>query len=208
MGTAFNWVDYVILGIFAISILAGLLRGLVKEVISVVTWAAALITASLFAERLANAFAHTMPIESSISNTKNIGINAANSVSMLAISVSFIGIFVVTLIIGALINYFISRAIDAGGISIGNRLLGGVFGLIRGFLVNWVLILLIQLSPIAKQSDWEHSQFVKSYQPWIRLVEKWIEPQLLQLKSTVTQQLENSQMRLRQFVSKSFSQNE
>src|SRR5690348_4628730 len=127
MTTTLNWVDYVIIGLFAFSALAGLFRGLISEVIGCVTWVSAFVIAAFFATDLAARFTNA---------------SDHDTISLLAITISFIFLFIITLIVGSVINYLVSRMVDMGGVSISNRILGGVFGFIRGFLINFVIIFL------------------------------------------------------------------
>src|ERR1041385_2992010 len=63
-----NWVDIVILVIFFASVLAGLIRGFVKEIISLVTWIAAFFIATMFASKLAAWFTSFPSVQSMISS--------------------------------------------------------------------------------------------------------------------------------------------
>ncbi|MGO2479423.1 MAG: CvpA family protein, partial [Pseudoalteromonas sp.] len=47
------WVDYAILGIIALSTFIGLIRGFIKEAMSLAVWAGAFIISSLFYQYLA-----------------------------------------------------------------------------------------------------------------------------------------------------------
>lgn len=183
----FNGVDYAFIGVFVGSIIAGLMRGVIKEVISVLTWAAAFIVASLFSSRLAAAFSHSDHVQSAISSANGaMGMNATQSVSYLALGGSFVLLFVGTLIIGSLLNRLISYAAEGQGISIANRLLGGIFGLGRGFLINLVVIFLVQLAPaVAQQPMWTSSQLVTAYQPAVAWLSEFVQPGFESLKTKV-----------------------
>lgn len=191
--TSLNWVDYIIIGIFSFSILAGLFRGLIREVIALITWISAFVVSGYFANDLAQKFTggsgQQSPFSSSAINS--MGFNTAKSVSLISVSVSFVLLFILTLVIGSLINYFISRAVDAGGISIGNRLLGGVFGLLRGFLINLVIIFLVQLSPLSQQPIWTSSQFVTAFQPAVKWLENLVYPGIESLKNNLGPKIKN-----------------
>jgi len=178
----FNWVDYIILGIFFISIIAGMGRGFVKEMIALATWVAAFIIASLFATRVAAYFSDSSAGQAVISSVSSMGSQATQSLSVISIALSFIGLFVLVLIIGSIVNYFVSAAVS---LSIVNRLLGGVFGFFRGFLINLVLIFLIQLSPFQQESWWTQSRFVISFQPAVKYLGDLVQPGLATLKSKV-----------------------
>ena len=190
--TNYNWVDYIVLGIFFISVMAGLMRGLVKEVISILTWLAAFVVSSLFATRVASSFTGSEQVQSAISSaSSSIGINPSQPISVLAIGTSFVGLFVVTLIVGSIINYFVSHAVEGQGISFANRLLGAIFGLGRGFLVNLVMMFLIQLTPFEQQPWWAQSQFVQAFKPTVQWFSNIVQPGIENLKSRVGQTIQD-----------------
>lgn len=190
--SSLNWVDNVILFVFLISVLAGLGRGLVKEVLSLLTWLAAFVVAALFSTSVASYFTGSTQVQSMVANTTNtIGINTAKSVSVLSLGISFVALFVGTLILGSIINALTSRAVERGGISFANRLLGAVFGLIRGTLIVLVGIFLVQLSPISQEPYWQASQFVRAYQPSVQWLSNIVEPGLQSLKTKVGDTLQN-----------------
>lgn len=179
MAHSLNWIDYLIIGLFFISILIGLLRGFIRELIAVLTWGVALLVAAFCATPLAEKVMGAWHLHEKIAGAAHsIGIDPAKSISLIAISVSFISIFIVVLIIGSIINYMISSAIELSGISLGNRLLGAVFGLFRGFLITFVLIFFIELSPIAQQTVWEESQFVHDFRSVVTPLMQWIKPNM------------------------------
>src|SRR5687768_11733671 len=54
-----NWIDYIVITLLAISTIVGLMRGFLKEVISLLTWIVAFAAAVLFSGRLAHFFSGT-----------------------------------------------------------------------------------------------------------------------------------------------------
>ena len=188
-----NWVDNTILVIFLISILAGLMRGLVREMIALLTWAAAFIVSILFSSKVAAAFSGNAGVQGMVNQAAgSMGVDAAKPLSMLSIGASFVGLFVATLIVGSVINYFVSSAVEGRGISFSNRLLGGVFGLARGFLLVLFAVFLIQLTPLSDQPYWTGSQFVKSFQPMVKWLSDLVAPGLESLKHKVSDTLKNA----------------
>src|SRR5687767_3266345 len=117
----FNGIDYAVMTILGISSLAGLLRGLLKEIIALMSWTAACIVAARFSSKLAAVFSVGKP-------------------GVLALMGSFVTLFIVTLIIGAVVNFIVSRAAEAGGISFINRFLGAAFGFLRGCIIVVVIM--------------------------------------------------------------------
>lgn len=189
----YNWVDIVILMIFFFSILAGLMRGIVKEVLSVLTWIAAFVIASLFASDVANMFTHSNAGQAVISGTTNaIGSNVESPVSIVSLGLSFICLFLVTLIVGSLFTSVISRAVDSAGIGFANRLFGGVFGIFRGFLINLMIVFVIQLTSYDKESWWTQSKLVPFFQPAAAWLGNLVHPGLEGLKTKMSSTLQDA----------------
>lgn len=187
-----NWVDYIILVIFFFSILAGFGRGLVREVISLLTIVAAFVVASMFAGSVADAFTSSASVQTVVSQASaSTGVNASQSASYIALGLSFTILFVATIIAGAIIGYFINMAFQAGVLGIGNRLLGGVFGLVRGFIINLVIIFVVQLTPFASQAPWQQSQMVVSFQPAVVWLGGIVSPALANLKQKIGSSLQD-----------------
>jgi membrane protein required for colicin V production len=192
MATNFNWIDYIILGIFLFTALSGMTRGGVREIISLLTWIAAFIIAGLFASPLASYFSSSSSVQSIVSSAStNLGVSASSQVSMFALGVSFVLLFFGTVIVGSVIGYVANSAVESAGVSIINRLLGAICGLGRGFLVNLVIIFVVQLTPVAQQSFWTQSALVADYQPYVTWFGNFVQPGLEAMKSKVGQTLQN-----------------
>lgn len=188
-----NWIDIVILVIFFFSVIAGLMRGFIKEVLSVITWVVAFVVAAMFSQKLALMFTGSQQVQTIVNNASNsIGMNAAHPVSILSIGLSFILIFVVVLIIGSLITSLISAAVSGVGMGLLNRLLGGLFGLVRGFLVVLLVIFLLQMTSFKDQQFWQQSQFVNSFQPAVAWLSNIVSPSLASIQQKVTNTIQNT----------------
>jgi membrane protein required for colicin V production len=141
-----NWADWTIVGILTVSCLIGLKRGLVKEALSLVVWLAAFFVAVSFRE----------PFSQLLSNAIEVP-----SVRELA---AFGGLFVATLVVGAMVNYLIGELVKLTGLSGTDRLLGMVFGLARGVVVVMaILILLPQVVPVDQDPWWSASALIPSF---------------------------------------------
>ncbi len=191
--TELNWVDDIILGIFILSMLAGLWRGFIREIILFCTWIAGLIIATQFAAPMADAFTHSSHVKSAMSSaTANLSVNPEQSISWLAIGVSFVILFVITAIIGRIIAAVFSKAVDSTGLGLGNRLLGGIFGLGRGFLINLTLIFVVQLVPgVQAESWWTQASLVSQFQPAVQWLGNIVQPGMESLKSKMTHTMED-----------------
>ncbi len=148
-----SWIDYFILGIIALSGLMGLLRGLLKEAISLATWIAAFIVATLFVQ------------DGAAYLGKYIGIPSVNII--LAFGILYLG----TLLIGGLINLVVAQLVQRTGLSGPDRLLGLVFGLLRGLVFVTVLVLMAGFTPMPQDLWWKQSPLLPRFQQgavWLR----------------------------------------
>lgn len=184
---ALNIVDILILVIFFISIIIGLGRGLVSEILSLVTLIAAFVIAMMFTNSLAAYFTNTAVLGNAVSTTTAAsGADTTQTISYMTLGVSFALLFVATIIVGGLVKMLLNAIFQTGILGFGNRLLGGIFGLIRGALFCLALIFLVQLSPVAKEPWWTQSQLVPRFQPAVVKLGDIVSPQLADLKETFT----------------------
>ena len=180
----FNGVDYIILAVLFFSTLIGLFRGLVREILAIFTWIGALIIAILLASRVAELFTGSDAGRSVISGTSNaIGANTTEPISLVALGLSFVCLFLLTLIIGSLISSSINRVVEGTGMGLANRLFGGVFGFLRGFLVNLMLVFVVQLTTLDKEPMWKESKLVPVFQPATEWIENLVHPGIESIKT-------------------------
>ncbi|RDI48828.1 CvpA family protein [Aquicella lusitana] len=180
MAANLNWVDYIILAIFFLSILAGFWRGFIREVVSLITWILAFVVAATFSHPVASAFTSSPAVQGALTQASS---SADQPVSYAAIAISFALLFAGTIIVGSILGYVLNMAFQAGVLGIGNRILGGVFGFCRGFIINLVLIFLVQLTPFSQQEIWTQSSLVATYQPTVQWLDSVVSPGLADLKA-------------------------
>ena len=128
-----NWLDGIILGILVLSVLIGLMRGLVAEVLSLVAWIAAFWVAAVFGPDVAGLF------ENSI------------SLPMARIALGYAICFFGVLLLGMLVRFAARRLIWSTGLSGIDRLLGVLFGFVRGVLVVTILVFLVGLTAVTRE---------------------------------------------------------
>jgi membrane protein required for colicin V production len=180
MSMGLNWVDYIILIIFFFAFLSGLARGFVREIVSLITLVVAFVIAMTFSEQLSNFFTHTPTAQEAISSiSSSTGINPEKPISFFSIAASFALIFIGVTIIGGLVGYFLNLAVSmVGPLNFGNRLMGGLFGLCKGFIINLVIIFVLQLTSVGTQPWWTSSYFVNMYQPAVQWLGNHVSPAL------------------------------
>jgi membrane protein required for colicin V production len=137
----FNWIDIVIAVVVALSFVFGLWRGLVKEVLSLVTWIAALIVARVYSDDFAPALASTFDGETT------------------RLVAAFVLLFFATLIVGALVNNLMVKLISFVGLQLTDRLLGGAFGFARGGLIV-MLGIFVAGNFFSESLDWQQSRLI------------------------------------------------
>ena len=153
---------------------------------------AALIVAIMFANPMATAFTSSAGVQQAVSQaTSTLNVNTAQPVSYLAIGISFAVLFAGTMLLGALIGFFLNLAFSTGMLGVGNRLLGAVFGFGRGFIFVMVIIFVVQLTPMITSVWWQHSQMVVAFQPAVGWLANIVSPNLANIKSRLEQTVGN-----------------
>ena len=142
-----NWPDYAILGTILISVLVGALRGFMKEVFSLLVWAAAFVIAYLYAGNVA------------VLMEDHVSLPSART------AMGFTGLFVIVLLIGGLLNYLLGRLVETTGLSGTDRLLGGVFGAARGLVLIVAVLLVAGFTPIPADPWWKDSMVIQRLLP-------------------------------------------
>lgn len=138
------WIDYAILTIICISALVGLMRGLIREVFSLLSWIAALWVGLYFSAAL------SLELKEWISHS---GIRVVTAFAIL---------FLATLVLGKAVGYLIGSLIDQSPLGGVNRLGGMLFGCARGLLLVLILVLVADSLRLSHQAWWRQSQFLPS----------------------------------------------
>ncbi|NKB31842.1 MAG: CvpA family protein [Pseudomonadales bacterium] len=136
-----NGVDTAILIVTTLSCAFGLWRGLVKEVLSLLTWIAALLVARVYSAALSE-----------------ILVNVIENSSVRYVA-AFAMIFVVVMMLGTLLNHLFSKLLTITGLKLADRLLGGVFGVARGVIIVLV-ILFISGVFLSETEQWQQSTLI------------------------------------------------
>lgn len=187
----FTWVDYVFIAIFAMSAFAGFGRGLIRELMSLVALVFAIVAATMYSSALALSFTSSAAVQGVVSDaTVATGINAAQPVSYVAIGVSFGLIFAGVYLVGILVGFIVNLAFSFGVLGIGNRILGAAFGFCRGFLVNLVIIFMVQLTAVNNQAFWQKSVLVKEFQPAVVILAGYVSPAMANIKQKAGEKLQ------------------
>jgi membrane protein required for colicin V production len=145
-----NWnaFDYIIAAVLLLFVIVGLVRGFLRELITLISWFVGFYAALKFAPGLSNGFLHSI-----IANDKQRYI------------VATILIFLVVIIVGAIINKLIHLVISTDGLGFLDKFLGLIFGIFRGILVVAIILIAIQITGHEKSTWYKDSQLVQHFQP-------------------------------------------
>lgn len=131
--------DWVVVAVLAASVLLGLFRGLVYEVLSVLNWVAAFV----LAQWLAPSAADWMPLS-----------QAGESIRYAA---GFVVVFIGALFVGGLVAWVIKKLVAAMGLAPVDRALGALFGLVRGMVAVLALAVVVHLTGLRTSGWWTES---------------------------------------------------
>ena len=127
-------VDNLILAVIAISSAFGVRRGFIKEIMSLLSWIAALLVSRVYSVSLASI------LENLIDNPS------------VRYVIAFSVLFVIIIMLGTLLNHLMSKLLVVTGLKTIDRLLGAGFGVARGTVI--VLVFLFVLNVFVSESEW------------------------------------------------------
>jgi membrane protein required for colicin V production len=133
-------VDWILLAALGLSLLLGVWRGVVQEVLSLVGWVAAFYVSQIYAP----AAAAKLPME--------------GSSQMLRYAAGFVTVFVGVLVATALVAWLLKKLLSAVGLGPLDRLLGSLFGLLRGVVVLLAITVVAGMTPLHDTDAWQQSQ--------------------------------------------------
>ena len=143
------WIDWAMLVIVGISSLISIKRGFVREALSLLGWVVALVVSRMFVDELAALLANV--VES----------------PQWRVGLSFTILFGGTLVCFALFNHLVNEFIRMTGLSGLDRVLGMIFGIIRGLIL---VVVILSIGRIFAFDDlWSKSEFVSYFDPVIEM---------------------------------------
>jgi membrane protein required for colicin V production len=161
----FQWVDWAVIVIVLVSTLISLKRGFLKEALSLVIWFLAVMITMVFHKQLEVLL---QPYIESPSLTKLAAI---------------LSLFVVCLFVGGLFNLLMSHLVEFTGLSGTDRLLGMIFGALRGVIVVLLVLMVSKnILPVDEEVWWRESILI----PHVVRLESWVEIVAGQVRSLFT----------------------
>lgn len=147
-----QWIDWAMLAVVSISTLISLKRGFVKEALSLAVWVFAVILTLVFYQNMA------VMLRPYIEN-HSVGTGIA-----------IVLLLIICLVIGGLFNFITIRLVAMAGLTPSDRLLGMIFGFLRGIVIVVMLLMAGKnFFPLQKETWWQQSVF----QPHVSRIESW-----------------------------------
>jgi len=140
-----NFADYCIVAALLLSVLMGLWRGFIGEVLALACWVLAFWVAWQFGDSLAAQFsAITLP----------------SARLLLGYAICFFAV----LIAGAIVSFLMRKLVAGSGLSGSDRMLGMLFGLLRGLALVTLTVLILGFTPLPRDPWWRQSQLLPGFQ--------------------------------------------
>ena len=148
--------DIAVLIIVAVSVLLSIVRGIVREALSLAGWVISYMTAKIFDKDFATVLPSSITDES------------------LRIIISFIAVFLATLILMSMVTMLVSALIRTVGLGTADRFFGALFGLARGLLVVLLLVLSAGLTALPQEQFWQKALFSKPLETGVIMILPWL----------------------------------
>ena len=129
--------DYLVLFVLVSSVVISTLRGLVKEILSLLGWIVAFVVANAYGATLAPMLPELLPGETA------------------RLIMAFVLLFLGVRILMGLLSLALGTVIEASGLSLADRGLGGLFGLARGVVIVLAAVILCSMTSIPQQDFWK-----------------------------------------------------
>ena len=131
--------DWVFLAVLLVSLIVGAWRGLMYEVLSVLSWIAAFVLAQWFAPQAAA----YLPM--------------SGAAEPMRYAAGFVLVFIAAIFAGGLVAFLVKKLIAAVGLRPADRLLGAAFGVVRGVIILLALTVVVGMTPMRSAQVWQES---------------------------------------------------
>jgi membrane protein required for colicin V production len=163
--------DWIIIGVLSLSTLLSIFRGFVREALALGSWVIAIIVARWFVDPLSAMLAPVI------------------SQSAIRMLVAYGVLILGTLIFCGLLTRLLGALIKVSGLSTMDRILGMIFGFLRGcLLVLLGVMALYYWTSVASGSAWQSSVLV----PYVLEAMEWLKPLVLEQSGQLIQNLKEA----------------
>ena len=132
------------------------MRGLIKEILSLVSWIVAFVVANMYGAQLAPLLPNMIPGE------------------VVRLMVAFVALFIGVRLLMGLLMMAVDALIKSSGMSLADRGLGGLFGLARGIVIVLAAVIVAGMTDLPKQDFWTHAVFSPMAETGVRTVKPFL----------------------------------
>lgn len=148
--------DYAVLAVVAMSVLLGLWRGVVSELLALAAWVAAFLAGRAWAGPASGVFTGLV------------------SEPTLRYAAGFAAVVVAVLAAFALARFLMRVLLKAVGLGLADRLLGAVFGVARGLLIVLVVVMLAGMTAVPRASWWQEAVLAPPLETAVIAAKPWL----------------------------------
>jgi len=148
--------DLVVLIIFIVSVLLSIIRGIVRESLSLAGWVIAYMAAKIFAKD----FVIVLPLSITDDSLRMV--------------ISYVAVFLAVLIVMSMVTMLASALIRTVGLGLVDRSLGALFGFARGLLVVLLLVLSAGLTTLPQEPFWKKALLSKPLETGVIMIVPWL----------------------------------
>ncbi|HAU1191425.1 TPA: CvpA family protein [Legionella pneumophila] len=160
-----QWVDIAIVAIIALSVLTGLFRGFVKELVALCVWVLAIWLGFNYSQSL-DPWLSSYIQEQSVRTV-----------------IGFIIILFATLFVGGVVNAILSFILKRAGLSGTDRTLGMGFGFLRGVFIVALIMVAVKMTSLPYQEYSQKSKLYARFDPIVALLYSHLPEFIKQVKS-------------------------
>lgn len=147
--------DYLVLFIVSASLLLGMWRGVVGEIIALVAWVLAFLAAKWWGAQVAQWL-------------------TAVTDPTLRIVAGWVAVFLIVLIAMALVRLAVRGLLKALGMTLSDRLLGIVFGVARGLVIVLILVGVGGMTTLPKEKWWSEAYLAAPLETAVVASKPWL----------------------------------
>lgn len=163
-----QWVDIAIIAVISLSVLTGLFRGFVKELVALCVWIMAIWFAFNYSQILdpwLQSYIHDQSIRT---------------------AVAFIIILFAILLLGGIVNALLSFILKRTGLSGTDKTLGMLFGFMRGVFIVALIMVAVKMTSLPYQQYSEQSPIYARFDPVVDLIYAHLPEFIKQMKTVDT----------------------
>ena len=160
-----QWIDIAIIAVIGLSILTGLFRGFVKELVALCVWVIAMWLAFNYCQSLDPWLKSYIKEDSART------------------AIGFVIILFTVLLVGGVINAILSFILKRAGLSGTDKTLGMVFGFTRGVFIVALIMLAVKMTSLPYQEYSKESRLYARFDPIVDLLYSHMPEFIKQIKT-------------------------